>query len=63
MQWGEGWYQEEGKEAISLVPGTVITIPTEVKRWHGAKKDSCYFSKDAFEKLQGDNKGLIIDCS
>ncbi len=60
---GEGWYQEEGKEAISLVPGTVITIPTEVKHWHGAKKDSCYFSKDAFEKLQGDNKGLIIDCS
>ena len=28
---GEGWYQEEGKEAVSLVPGTVITIPAEVK--------------------------------
>lgn len=37
---GEGWYQEEGKEAVSLVPGTVITIPAEVKHWHGAKKDS-----------------------
>ena len=22
---GEGWYQEEEKEAVSLVPGTVIT--------------------------------------
>ena len=38
---GEGWYQEEGKEAVSLVLGTVITIPAEVKHWHGAKKDSC----------------------
>ena len=40
---GEGWYQEEEKEAVSLVPGTVITIPAEVKHWHGAKKDSWFF--------------------
>ena len=39
---GEGWYQEEEKEAVSLVPGTVITIPAEVKHWHGAKKDSWF---------------------
>ena len=39
---GEGWYQEEGKEAVSLKPGMVITIPAEVKHWHGAKKDSCF---------------------
>lgn len=45
---GEGWYQEEGKEAVSLVPGTVITIPAEVKHWHGAKKDS-WFSHIAVE--------------
>ena len=45
---GEGWYQEEGKEAVSLVPGTVITIPAEVKHWHGAKKDS-WFSHLAVE--------------
>ncbi len=45
---GEGWYQEEGKEAVSLVPGTVITIPAEVKHWHGAKKD-CWFSHLAIE--------------
>ena len=24
---GEGWYQEEGKDAVSLTPGTVIVIP------------------------------------
>ncbi len=45
---GEGWYQEQGKEAVSLVPGTVITIPPEVKHWHGAKKDS-WFSHIAVE--------------
>ena len=37
---GEGWYQEEGKEAIRLKPGMVITIPANVKHWHGAKKNS-----------------------
>ena len=50
---GEGWYQEEGKEAVSLVPGTVITIPPEVKHWHGAKKDS-WFSHIAVE-VPGEN--------
>lgn len=35
---GEGWYQEVGKEAVSLKPGVVITIPANVKHWHGAKK-------------------------
>jgi quercetin dioxygenase-like cupin family protein len=45
---GEGWYQEEGKEAVSLTPGKVIVIPAEVKHWHGAKKDS-WFSHIALE--------------
>lgn len=35
---GEGWYQEEGKSAQSLKPGDVVTIPAEVKHWHGAKQ-------------------------
>ena len=39
---GEGWYQEEGKQAVSLVPGTVIYIPAGVKHWHGAKPDSWF---------------------
>lgn len=45
---GSGWYQEEGKEAVSLEPGMVITIPPEVKHWHGAKADS-WFSHIAVE--------------
>ena len=45
---GSGWYQEEGKEAVSLTPGKVITIPANVKHWHGAKKDS-WFSHIAVE--------------
>ena len=45
---GEGWYQEEGKEAVSLQPGMVITIAPEVKHWHGAKGDS-WFSHIAVE--------------
>lgn len=39
---GSGWYQEEGKEAVSLEPGMVIVIPPEVKHWHGAKADSWF---------------------
>ena len=50
---GEGWYQEEGKEAVSLSEGTVIAIPPEVKHWHGAKKDS-WFSHIAVE-VPGEN--------
>lgn len=45
---GEGWYCEEGNEPVSLKPGTVITIPANVKHWHGAKKDS-WFSHIAVE--------------
>lgn len=50
---GEGWYQEYGKDAVSLTPGTVINIPANVKHWHGAKKDS-WFSHIAVE-IPGDN--------
>ena len=45
---GEGWYQEEGKPARSLKPGDVVTIPANVKHWHGAKADS-WFSHLAVE--------------
>jgi len=50
---GEGWYQEEGKEPVSLVPGTVVNIPTDLLHWHGAKKDS-WFSHIAVE-IGGEN--------
>lgn len=44
---GRGWYQEEGKSAIEILPGTVIHIPANVKHWHGAAADS-WFSHLAF---------------
>ena len=45
---GKGWYQEYGKEAVELKPGMVITIPANVKHWHGAKAGS-WFSHIAVE--------------
>ena len=39
---GRGWYQEWGKEAVEMTPGTVIAVPAEVKHWHGAQKDSWF---------------------
>ena len=52
---GSGWYQEEGKAAVSLTPGTVITIPANVKHWHGAKADS-WFAHIAIEVPGEDGK-------
>lgn len=54
---GSGWYQEEGREAVSLEPGMVITIPANVKHWHGAKKDS-WFSHIAVE-VPGENTSNV----
>lgn len=39
---GRGWYQEWGKEAMPMTPGTIIAVPAEVKHWHGAAKDSWF---------------------
>lgn len=50
---GEGWYQEEGKKAVSLHEGSVVMIAANVKHWHGAKKDS-WFSHIAVE-VPGEN--------
>ena len=50
---GEGWYQEEGKRPQSLKIGDVVTIPANVKHWHGAKKDK-WFSHLAIE-VPGEN--------
>ena len=44
---GRGWYQEEGKPAVEILPGTVIHIPANVKHWHGATADS-WFAHLAF---------------
>lgn len=45
---GRGWYQEEGKAPVQILPGTVIHIPANVKHWHGAAVDS-WFAHLAFE--------------
>lgn len=39
---GRGWYQEWGKPAVEMTPGTVIVIPEGVKHWHGATADSWF---------------------
>lgn len=39
---GRGWYQEWGKPAVPMVPGTVIAIPALTKHWHGAAEDSWF---------------------
>ncbi len=45
---GRGYYQEWGKDAVEMTPGTVINIPANVKHWHGAAPDS-WFSHIAVE--------------
>lgn len=57
---GSGWYQEEGKEAVSLNPGDVIVIPANVKHWHGAKKDS-WFSHIAVEVPGENNENIWLE--
>ena len=56
---GEGWYQEEGKEAQELKVGDVVTIPANVKHWHGAK-NGCWFSHLAVEVPGEDTKNGMV---
>ncbi len=50
---GRGWYQEEGKDAVEMLPGDCVNIPTGVRHWHGAAADS-WFSHLAIE-VPGEN--------
>ena len=50
---GRGWYQEWGKPAQEILPGTVIHIPAGIKHWHGAASDS-WLAHLAFE-MEGEN--------
>ena len=45
---GRGYYQEDGKKPVLMVPGSVINIQANVKHWHGAADDS-WFSHLAIE--------------
>ncbi len=56
---GEGWYQEWGKEAVKMVPGSVIEIPLDVKHWHGAAKDSWFAHLSIMSKtVEGSHEWL-----
>ena len=50
---GRGWYQEWGCEPVEMTPGTAVSIPANVKHWHGAAADS-WFSHLAIE-IAGEN--------
>ena len=45
---GRGFYQEEGKDPVEMIPGTCINIASGVKHWHGAAPDR-WFSHLAVE--------------
>ncbi|MCF0236186.1 MAG: carboxymuconolactone decarboxylase family protein [Bacteroidaceae bacterium] len=45
---GRGYYQEWGKEAVEMRPGSIQFIAAGVKHWHGASPNS-WFSHLAFE--------------
>ena len=48
-------YQEWGKNAVELTPGSVINMPANVKHWHGAAPDE-WFSHLAIE-VAGEDAG------
>ena len=62
---GRGWYQEWGKEAVEMTPGTVIAIPAEVKHWHGAARDSWFqhvtYHKDVQEGASNEWLEAVTD--
>lgn len=39
---GRGYYQELGRDAIEMKPGSCINVPANVKHWHGAAPDSWF---------------------
>lgn len=57
----EGW---NVTSTLSFLNMPILQYSSEIRSAvllvHGEKAHSCYFSKDAFEKLKGDNKELII---
>ena len=58
---GRGWYQEWGKEAVEMTPGTVIAIPAETKHWHGAAKDSWFQHLTYHRDVQEDSSNEWLE--
>ena len=56
-----GWNKTS---ALSFINMPILSYSGEIRNAvlmiHGEKAHSCYFSKDAFKKLKGDNKQLLI---
>lgn len=56
-----GWNKTS---ALSFINMPILAYSHEIRSAvlviHGEKAHSCYFSKDAFRKLQGDNKELLL---
>nr|WP_294576446.1 alpha/beta hydrolase [uncultured Anaerostipes sp.] len=57
----EGW---NTTSALSFLNMPILSYSDEIRNAvlliHGEKAHSCYFSKDAFKKLKGENKELMI---
>ena len=57
----EGW---NTTSALSFINMPILNYSDEIRSAvlmiHGEKAHSCYFSKDAFKKLKGENKELLI---
>lgn len=58
---GDGW---NVTSSLSFMNMPILQYSSEIRSAvlliHGEKAHSCYFSKDAFAKLKGDNKELMI---
>lgn len=56
-----GWNKTS---SLSFINMPILTYSNEIRSAilmiHGEKAHSCYFSRDAFQKLKGDNKELLI---
>ncbi|WP_199101499.1 cupin domain-containing protein [Aquitalea sp. ASV11] len=57
---GEGWYQQEGEQAVSLKEGSVVYIPAGKKHWHGARADS-WFSHISVEVPGSESKNEWLE--
>lgn len=57
----DGWNKTS---ALSFINMTILNFSDEIRSAvlmiHGEKAHSCYFSRDAFKKLKGSNKELLI---
>ena len=57
----KGWNKTS---SLSFINMPILTYSNEIKNAvlmiHGEKAHSCYFSKDAYKKLTGDNKELLL---